>query len=166
MPSQFWTPWSAWFLLLIFVFLLSPAVFCLIYLLFLFIYFLSRLHVQPGSQHRAWTHNSEIKTWAEIKSQMLNQPSHSGAPSLWPLFFSSWIDTTQNVAAQCFWTWMSYLEERPVVLSVQTWNDLSSPGWQTETYDTLFTKQNVMSYMSLGRTRKLKGACVHLGQGR
>jgi len=29
---------------------------------------------------KAWTHNPEIKTWAEIKSQMLNQLNHPRTP--------------------------------------------------------------------------------------
>ena len=33
-----------------------------------------------GAQHWAWSHNPEIMTWAEIKSQMLNQLNHTAAP--------------------------------------------------------------------------------------
>ena len=37
------------------------------------------------AQHRAqcgaWTHDTEIKTWAEVKSQPLNQLSHPGTPT-------------------------------------------------------------------------------------
>jgi len=43
--------------------------------------FLSRLHAQHGAQPRAWIHDPEIKSWAEIKSWFLNQLSHPGAPS-------------------------------------------------------------------------------------
>ena len=32
--------------------------------------------------HGAWSHNPEIMTWAEIKSQTLNWLSHPGAPQL------------------------------------------------------------------------------------
>ena len=39
-----------------------------------------RFHAERGAQGRAWTHNPEIKTWAEIKSQTPNQLSHAGAP--------------------------------------------------------------------------------------
>lgn len=43
------------------------------YYLYHFIYlFLSRLHVQHGAQRKAWIHDPKIKTWVEIKSQMLN----------------------------------------------------------------------------------------------
>ena len=44
--------------------------------------FLSRLHAQHGTQCRAQTHNSEIKTSAEIKSWMLKQLSHPCAPKV------------------------------------------------------------------------------------
>ena len=40
--------------------------------------FLSTLHAQQGAQCGAWTQDFETKTWAEIKSQMLNQLSHPG----------------------------------------------------------------------------------------
>ena len=50
-------------------------------------FFLSRLHVQHRDQCEAWTHNTQIKTWAEIKSQSLNWLSHPGAPHWLFLFF-------------------------------------------------------------------------------
>ena len=37
---------------------------------------LSRLHSQHGAQWRAWSHNLEIMTWAEIKSWTLDWLSH------------------------------------------------------------------------------------------
>ena len=48
----------------------------------LFFFFWSRLHGQDRAQCRAQTHDPDIKTWAEIKSRMLNQLSHLGAPHL------------------------------------------------------------------------------------
>ena len=48
------------------------------YLYVFFFFFSSRLHTQNGAEHGAWTHNFEIKIWAEIKSQMLNELSHPG----------------------------------------------------------------------------------------
>ena len=33
------------------------------------------------AQHGVWSHDAEIMTWAEIKSQMLNWLSHPGAPT-------------------------------------------------------------------------------------
>ena len=42
---------------------------------------LSRLHIQHEAQRVAWTQDSEIKTWAEVKSWTLNWLSHPGA--LW-----------------------------------------------------------------------------------
>ena len=47
----------------------------------------SRLHTQGRARHRAQSHNLEIMTWAEIKSQTFNQLSHPGAPS--HLFWST-----------------------------------------------------------------------------
>ena len=41
---------------------------------------MSKLRVQCGAQPRAWPHDPEIKTWAEIKSRSLNQLSHLGIP--------------------------------------------------------------------------------------
>ena len=41
---------------------------------------LGRLHAQWGAQHRAWSQDPEITTWAEIKSQMLNWLSYPDAP--------------------------------------------------------------------------------------
>ena len=41
---------------------------------------LSKLHTQHGALNRALSHNCEIMTWGEIKSQMLNQLSRSVAP--------------------------------------------------------------------------------------
>ena len=46
---------------------------------------LSRLHTQCGAQCGTWTHDTEIKTWAEIESWMLNWLSHPGAP-VWFFF--------------------------------------------------------------------------------
>ena len=47
-----------------------------------FNFFKGRLHSLCGAQRRAWTHNPEIKTGAEIKCQMLNWLSHPGGPSV------------------------------------------------------------------------------------
>ena len=43
--------------------------------------FLSRLCTGWGTQCETWTHDPEIKTWAEIKSWMLNWLSHPGPPT-------------------------------------------------------------------------------------
>ena len=43
--------------------------------------FLSRLCTGWGTQCETWTHNPEIKTWAEIKSWTLNWLSHPGPPT-------------------------------------------------------------------------------------
>ena len=40
----------------------------------------SRLHAQHRALYGAGSHNPEIMTWAETKSQMPNQLSHPGAP--------------------------------------------------------------------------------------
>ena len=40
---------------------------------------LSRLLAECGAQHRAWSQDHEIMTWAQIESQMLNWLSHPGA---------------------------------------------------------------------------------------
>ena len=32
------------------------------------------------AKYGAWSHHPEIMTWAKMKSQMLNQLSHPGAP--------------------------------------------------------------------------------------
>ena len=48
---------------------------------YIYIYIMKYIYwlcTQYGAQHGAWTHNSEIKTWAEIKSQMINWLSHPG----------------------------------------------------------------------------------------
>ena len=42
---------------------------------------LSRLHAQHGAQRGDTSHDCEIMTWAEIKSQMLNWLSHPDAPN-------------------------------------------------------------------------------------
>jgi len=39
-----------------------------------------RLPTECRAQSRAWSHNPEIMTWAEIKSQMLNWLSHPSTP--------------------------------------------------------------------------------------
>ena len=41
---------------------------------------LSRLHTQHRDQCAAWFHNSEIMTWAKVKSQVVNWLNYSGAP--------------------------------------------------------------------------------------
>ena len=41
----------------------------------------SGLHAKPGAWRRAQSYDGSIKTWAETKSQTLNQLSHPGAPS-------------------------------------------------------------------------------------
>ena len=45
-----------------------------------------RLHAEHWPRHGAWSHNPEIMTWAETKSQTLNQLSHMGAPE--PVLFN------------------------------------------------------------------------------
>ena len=47
---------------------------CFLFFVFLFSFFLSKLHTQHRAQHRARTHN------CEIKSQTFNQLSHPGTP--------------------------------------------------------------------------------------
>ena len=42
-------------------------------------FFLSQLHAQHGAQHGSWTHDPEINTWAEVKSQMLKWQGHPSA---------------------------------------------------------------------------------------
>ena len=49
---------------------------------------LSRLHVQHGDPLGAWSQDHGIMTWAEIKSQILHQLSHPGAPRQ-NLFYAS-----------------------------------------------------------------------------
>ena len=51
---------------------------------------LNRLHTQHRAQHRARSHNSQIMTWAKIKSQTLNWLSKPGAPTLGILNRLSW----------------------------------------------------------------------------
>ena len=58
------------------------------FVLFCFVLFLSKLHAQHGTQCWAWIHDAEIKTWAEIKSWILNQLSHPGTPSILTKFHS------------------------------------------------------------------------------
>ena len=41
----------------------------------------SRLYTEYGARWRAWSHDPEIMTWGEIKSQILNWLSHPGALS-------------------------------------------------------------------------------------
>ena len=41
---------------------------------------LSRLHIQCRAQHRAWSHNPGIMNWDEIKTGVLDQLNHPGAP--------------------------------------------------------------------------------------
>ena len=41
---------------------------------------LSRLHAQHRAWCRAWSHDPDVMTWAEIKSWTLNQLSHPSAP--------------------------------------------------------------------------------------
>ena len=43
---------------------------------------LNRLYAQHGAWHRSWAHHHELVSWAEIKSQKLNQLSHPGALSI------------------------------------------------------------------------------------
>jgi len=64
----------------------THAFLCMLLCFYLNIYlcvclFLSRLHTQHGAQHGAWTHDPEIKTWAEIKSLMLNWLRNPGTPT-------------------------------------------------------------------------------------
>ena len=58
----------------------------------------SRLHAQCRAQYRAQSHNSEIMTWAKIKSQMLNRLSCPGTPKLDPFLIVhfSWIWKSQS----------------------------------------------------------------------
>ena len=43
----------------------------------------SNLHTQGRAQHRAWSHDPEIMTWAKIKSQTLNWLNHPGIMTDW-----------------------------------------------------------------------------------
>ena len=54
---------------------------------------LSRFHTQHGALHGAQCHDPGIMTYAEIKSQTLNQLSHPGAPYPSVLKEESWIST-------------------------------------------------------------------------
>ena len=45
---------------------------------------LQQTTAEQGAPHRAWSHEPEIMTWADIKSQLLNRLSHPGALSLGP----------------------------------------------------------------------------------
>ena len=56
----------------------------------------SLLSVEPdaGLHLTSWDHNSEIVTWAEIKSQILNWLSHPGAPVM---------ESSTGSAAHCTW---------------------------------------------------------------
>ena len=49
---------------------------------YIFFLFLSRVRVQREAQCGAGTHDPEIKTWAEIKSQTLNWLSQPGVPPI------------------------------------------------------------------------------------
>ena len=40
----------------------------------------SRPRADHGARHRAWSQDPEIMTWAETKSQMLNQSHYPGSP--------------------------------------------------------------------------------------
>ena len=69
---------------------------------------LSNLHTQHRAQYRAWSHDPEIMTWVEIKSQALNHLSHPGAPE--PIF----ICTNTSIfkwgrSQQTFWACFSWL---------------------------------------------------------
>ena len=55
--------------------------FCFVLFFFLFNFFLSKLHTWCRAQCRAWTHDPEIKTWAEIKSQIVTELTE---PSRYP----------------------------------------------------------------------------------
>ena len=67
----------------------------------------SRLPTEYWAQHGAWSHNPEIMTWAEIKSQMLNQLSHPGAPiitillTMFPMMYFSSLWVTYSITG--FW---------------------------------------------------------------
>ena len=79
---------------------------------FPFFLFLSRLHAQRGAQHGAWTHDPEIKTWAEIKSWTLNRFSRPGAPKQNPILYSC-------LTFNC-------LMVHIILSSINIWNSLAS----------------------------------------
>ena len=51
---------------------------------------LSRLHAQCGAWHGTWSHDPGIMTLPEIKSQMLRQLSHPGAPQSFKCTCPGW----------------------------------------------------------------------------
>ena len=76
-----------------------------------------RLWAEPRAWLGAQSHNPEIMTWAETKSQTLNQLSHPGAPpyNLWDLYFtvrmySMWADEPCSLLrkALTFWTFKHF----------------------------------------------------------
>ena len=77
-------------------------------------------HCQCRARDGAWSMNCEIMTWAEIKSQMLNQLNHPGSPGLelsqgqdhsqclpWCLLARNWGLTNVCWVTEWLNTWMS-----------------------------------------------------------
>ena len=58
---------------------------------------LSRPHAEHGAPRRAWSHDSGIMTWAEIKSQTPSRLSHSGAAK------NKILSTYVNTYTAVFW---------------------------------------------------------------
>ena len=82
---------------------------------------------QWGSGHMAHFHNLEIMTWAEIKSQKLNQQSHPGTSSLTQvLMFECWqLSTSPLLLSFC-----------PIYMQVMWQESLILPAlvqWEIET---------------------------------
>ena len=60
-------------------------------------FFLSSLHAQDGAQHRAWTHDPEIKTWAEINVGCLTYWATQAPPDTRQAS-SAWYGEPQSLA--------------------------------------------------------------------
>ena len=132
-----------WLYMCTFQYFFCVCMLCVFVCTSIFIYFLSRLQAQYGVQHGAWSHNPEIKIWAEVKSQTLNWLSHLGTPVFqmilrtavlgrwWCPYFYTWVHGAQKGQGVCLdkssGPWFKTIDGWKQPWSPNTY--FSSPEW-------------------------------------